>query len=370
MLKQYSTVSPFIEGGFMVSMGCGSPPSTHRGAECTAFELVFDWLSYTLPDGYDVGQCLPGYERLDWVELPFGRYGYQSARKCGNITVYSNGKKGMGTHVVMTGQGCREYGEYISEDWRGYLLYLLTLGARIVRLDVALDDFTGVATVERVIAALEAHEYSSVWRNWHPMGGGMKNGRRTGKTVYIGSPESDFYLCVYDKAAEQASKGKLGLIDCGGRENTSTGDSAASSEVWTRFELRAKDGRATDLAWRIARAGAEDVGQVVAGILRGHLEFKVPEVGDSNRRRWKCAEWWEAVLHGAAKARLVARVVKRTLEDIKRWLERQVAPSLALVLMEQGGALDWVHELVRNGRSRWRPRHLAMLGVSYAGGVG
>lgn len=51
----------------------------------------------------------------------------------------------------------------------------------------------------------------------------------------------------------------------------------------------------------------------------------------------------------------------RTLETVRAWVERQVAPSLALLVKAEGGAVDWLYLLLKEGAARLTPAQLALL---------
>lgn len=348
----------------MVSCGANPPPATNRGVEHTnSYSSRLDYLSYMLPLSIPLEYAVPGYASIDWQEMPHGGYGYKSLKRAGHVSIYYEGRPEMGTYVQISGQGIDELGPYISDDWRGCLRYLVDLGVKVRRVDWALDDRSGAVTVDEVIAKLERDEYTSIWKDWDPYGGGKKAGKRTGKTVYVGSRRSDMYLCVYDKASERASKQQGRLLDGGvGRVKLGSSAAASSSEPWVRWELRAKGERAHALA--ILIAGCEDgeaVGGKVAGVLRRYLDFKESSQSDTNKGRWQTALWWDALLSGAEKLRLVVESVTRTLESVRCWLDYQAGPSIAMLMRAQGGALDWLMDIARDGDRRLRPRHWAML---------
>ena len=93
------------------------------------------------------------------------------------------------------------------------------------RVDVALDDRTGHATVSQVIAAADAGQAVMRWRTYDAKRRCSYKGQDDiqGEMVTFGSRQSESYLRVYDKRMEAAGKGKprrraLGALGVGVQE--------------------------------------------------------------------------------------------------------------------------------------------------------
>jgi hypothetical protein len=146
---------------------------------------------------------------------------------------------------------------------------------------------------------------------------------------------------------------------------------------WTRCELEFRRDRANAalLAFAgmrmptVAEALAGESGPVllevsgpaaIAGVLRGHLDFK--RVGTNTRlENCKSAPWWAAFLAGCDKARLVVRPVVRSVERSLKWIGKQVAVSLGLVLAAEGFGVRTLHALAQYGQTRFAKKHREML---------
>ena len=71
--------------------------------------------------------------------------------------------------------------------------------------------------------------------------------------------------------------------------------------------------------------------------------------------------WWKAFMGGAARLRLgVSCVAEVALADVRRWLMRQVAPSLGLLLIAGGGDAAELVSMAREGAGRLRGPRLAL----------
>ncbi len=51
----------------------------------------------------------------------------------------------------------------------------------------------------------------------------------------------------------------------------------------------------------------------------------------------------------------------QTLEGTKAWMKQQMGPTLSIIVEADGGDLDYVMELLQDGRKRQKPRHRALL---------
>ena len=48
---------------------------------------------------------------------------------------------------------------------------------------------------------------------------------------------------------------------------------------------------------------------------------------------------------------------QKSIDDMKDWLERQIAPTIAAVLTANEGDLSWLHEIIGKGAQRLSQRH-------------
>lgn len=333
----------------LLARGASAPPSSNTGVLHTerSNEVLIDWLSMTFPPVMALEEVLPHLEGVDaseWAPMDRGAMGYKQGLSRGHVKVFHDGREDMGVHVALSGQGCRQFEAdklfFTEEHWRGWLASMLALGVTFTRFDTALDDMDSqfpALTMERVRGAISNQEVVSLFRKPAQITQSvdLKTGANSGDVVHFGSIMSEISVCIYDKAKEQL------LPD---------------ACHWVRCEMRAKKDRAQALVAAFVEEGTA----AVVSVLYGYLDFK--EQGeDSNRWRWRTASWWAVFLEGCSKARLTVRGVKRTLDRVKGWLLKQVAPSLALVVLAGGGAIDDLLSLVKEGRNRLTASHKAML---------
>lgn len=276
----------------------------------------------------------------EFIRMERGLLGYADQFRCGSISVLSRGSSSMGVHVILRGQGCREYETRFGDSWIELIKRVKSAGGHFTRLDIAIDDRSGYFTVDQVHSKIQAGEFRSVFRT----GGYRADYRftktgteRSGEGVYIGSKASSgLYLRIYDKAKEQNVP-----------------------MHWVRTEVVARDERADLLTDKIIEGTA--LGQIALGVLSRCINF-VDRSLDANKSRWAVCSWWTSFLGEVEKVRLSVEKVLKTIEEKADWIERQVAPVLSLLERKFGWAWGaYLEKLLRNGRSRWKQSHLLLL---------
>ncbi|MCD9125863.1 replication initiation factor domain-containing protein [Luteimonas fraxinea] len=109
--------------------------------------------------------------------------------------------------VELTGAGCRIFeaasnGCDHAQRWSLLASLLGCFDARITRIDIAADDFTGKYPVAWAIEKYEAGEFDR--RGQRPKARLIDDmGNKTGKTFYVGSRKSEQQLRVYEKGREK-----------------------------------------------------------------------------------------------------------------------------------------------------------------------
>lgn len=325
------------------------PPYTNRGAQITIppeNRSIIDWVAFTLmvDDPYQVLPILDLSPSL-FTEFSFGFSGYRKSLRFGNISVYYEGRDGMGCHVEMSGQGCRQYeGQFQENPWQGLFTTVLAAGGKFTRLDLAIDNVDGALSLERICAALQAQEVRTLFGEWRRIvKGGFREGERiTGETIYLGSSKSHVMFRIYNKAQESGINGQ-----------------------WIRFEIQLREKRAQEAARLFAAQG--DVGMLTTGIINNY--FAIINVDDSNVSRCTLQSWWAAWLESTEKIRLATEKATKLVSDTMEFIKRQYAPSFAMINRHLGkkGFAEFVQETVDDGHNRMSAKHEQMLAASAAG---
>ncbi len=267
--------------------------------------ILFDWLTFTLKDEWTPGQVARDVLYLNdvaWESLDKGRNGYRKRMFFENISILSDGADGMGVCVDMTGTGCRAFETFSTCSWDDLfseLLYLVEEGAaNITRLDVAFDDHTGILDIDRLRDDTDEHLYVSRSRTWKVEYGSA------GTTIYHGSPRSNMYIRIYDKAAEQ------GLED----------------KHWIRVEMQMRD----EIAVGYLKGLQQNTeGIQFRGVLHNYLRYVENSGDDSNMSRWPMTSYWEELLENIERIRCwSAPGMEYTIFNLERLIIHQIGNAL------------------------------------------
>jgi phage replication initiation protein len=295
--------------------------------------MRIDWIECTLKGA--TASILADLKQFfrTWQELDHGGMGYdQSARVWETGRVYwSSTRWDMGVHVRLPpsaleaagAEAVAVLGEFYRKD------------ASFTRLDIAADDTKGQLSLETIREKIVAGDMVTRARQVHEILALVG----LGHTLYFGSRESSTFGRIYDKAAEQMKAGKLYVGH------------------WIRVELEFKRERAHAAAEFICQ-NVETWRAAAQGWFLAFLDFKEHGV-DENKSRWETSAWWLAFLDYASKVRLfISRVVK-TVDDVKQWVNKQVAPSLFVLASTIGH--DDLFRMVGEASARLSSRHVEMI---------
>lgn len=297
----------------------------------------------------------------EWVVMDRGGYGYAHSLKRGQVTIYHGGNVNPdAVSVVVSGQGCRqleEEGLIGGPDvllrgvspWEAFLDELVRDGATFARLDVALDDRSGLLSITGMEEAFKSGDCSTRFRDMRAEVGYTSDGVTTGHTLYFGSRQSLMFVRVYHKGLEQIARGRA----------------EGEPEDWVRCELQARDERADALAQQIVTHGMRSV----ASVLWSYLDFKTPESREqftlsSDKYKRETVSWWKTFINRVEKSRLGVLPKIVDVEKMKQWVRRQVAPTLHVIVNASALGWDFISSLVLEGGERLKSHHVNAL-VAY-----
>lgn len=318
-----------------------------------------DWLEFTVMD-ITVEKALTEILQLPVTEfspLNKGRFGYHKQLKWvgGNIFVLYNDlpettenkpetADRMGVHMMLSGAGCRQY--EARQPLKKLLLFLTILDERVnfTRIDLAIDDRSDqLINFSRIHDAAINRLFTSRWSKWDELNSRRSaTGEYLGRTMYFGSQASDIFCRIYDKTLERKANSE---------------ETTGLPKHWTRLEVIYKKDRAKQLVYHIVDRHVP-VGTAIRGTLNQYIRFiKTPPNPDQNKSRWPTADWWTQLLDGVGKLQLTIEKEQKSIDDMKDWLERQIAPTIAAVLTANEGDLSWLHEIIGKGAQRLSQRH-------------
>jgi phage replication initiation protein len=297
----------------------------------------------------------------EWTETERGRHGYKSGLFRGDVYIWFDGGLGMGVFVELSGSACRQLeAEHLiqigSEEcpegefpftWTDFINMILLSGGHFTRLDVAVDDFTGVLDTARIKAYIEkaaivtSLEDCNVTENYN-----LRSGKKHGCTCYVGSKKSNMFVRIYNKQAEQFKKH-------GGKEGFDL------DAIWNRLEMQVRKDRAQKLAELLVAGGMG----AFAEVLNEAMSIREVNQHDDNRSRWSTASWWSEFIGTLKKASLWTRPEVRTVADGAEWLEKQAGPLLSAVMDAPDFGYKWLKRVLSEGAMRRKKKHQKMLEV-------
>lgn len=309
-------------------------PSTH----------LIDWYSFTIANTLELSDVFDLLE-LDpdrFMKLAYGRLGYKTVHQWGDISILSDGPIHNGIHVQMTGNGCRQYENGflcgVEEGWLSHFRRIRPYSPRTARLDVAMDIYT-LDVLKQLREAIRTGNLVSKFKTVKFIDSATATGENLGSTIYLGSRTSRVMVRVYDKGREQ------GL-----------------DTLWQRMELELKGDRA-DAFVSLFESGYS-VGELFSGVVNHYLSPRVPD-GTDNKTNWPVATWWIDLFKEAANIRLASEKPKQSAEDLTKWFEQNMAPTLSVVFEHKGmGDMKYLVDLILLGSVRRSERHRLMLNES------
>jgi DNA relaxase NicK len=173
----------------------------------------------------------------------------------------------------------------------------------------------------------------------------MGSGSDMGKTLCLGSRQSDSYLRIYDKAAEQRAK-----------ERPVDGP-------WVRWEMEWKAERAHAVGLAISALDQKSFQKYIVGVFRTAVDFRDCTREDDPKDRYYAPllPWWKVLTDGMARARLAITQSVKTIEDVKRWASKSLSPMLGLLCAHPEAGERWLVKTIVDGVDRWRSKHVALL---------
>ena len=140
-------------------------------------------------------------------------------------------------------------------------------------------------------------------------------------------------LRVYDKQLEQNQKAEDGEV---------------LEDPWVRWEFELKNERANiAVDFLIQR---KQLGEIIMELLTNYVRVIVND--DSNRSRCSAHPLWEKFVGAVGRLSLYVESVKKTMDEKKRWLIRQCLPTIAGVIIADGGSFDIITQHFDDAVSR------------------
>ena len=287
--------------------------------------MLLDYVRIRFPT-LDIGHVIKDILQLNiqyMIHEDFGHYSYTEHYYIGDIFVYTSPDEEKGVLLELKGKGCRQFESYLlaqERSWYDFLMDALVDGGVMKRLDLAINDHTGMLDIPELTEKCRNEECVSVFRSFKSYASGelVKHEEQDkagmGYTLYIGSLKSEVYFCVYEKSYEQYIK--LGIP-------------IEEAPIKNRFEIRLKNERAYYAVRDLLTY--YDAERTAFSIINRYVRF-VDKEADKKRSDWKLSVRWAWFIgENREPLKLTTKPEPYTLDRTLRWIQRQVDPTLKML---------------------------------------
>ncbi|WP_270651817.1 replication initiation factor domain-containing protein, partial [Coprococcus sp. AM97-06] len=160
--------------------------------------MLFDYVKIRFPT-LDIQHIIKDILKLNinyMLHEDYGHYSYTEHYSLGDIFIYTSADEEKGVLLELKGRGCR-------------LMDALVDGGVMKRIDLAINDHTGILDIPELAEKCRKREYIGKSRSYKFYQSGELIKHREddreymGRTLYLGSLKSDVYFCIYEKDYEQ-----------------------------------------------------------------------------------------------------------------------------------------------------------------------
>lgn len=307
--------------------------------------LLFDYVRIRFPT-MDIKHIIKDILKLNinyMLHEDYGHYKYTEHYYIGDVVIYTSDDEEKGVLLELKGKGCRQFESYLlaqERSWYDFFMDALVEGGVMKRLDLAINDRTGLLDIPELIKKCENEECISKFRSFKNYGSGelVKHNEADkggmGHTLYIGSFSSEVYFSCYEKNYEQYAK--LGIP-------------IEEVPIKNRFEIRLKNERAYYAVRELLTN--YDAEQTAFSIINQYIRFADKEP-DKRKSDWKTnARWSWFIGEGRPPVKLTTKPEPYTLERTLNWLQRQVAPTLKMLKkIDKDNQTDYLETIEQQAR--------------------
>lgn len=312
---------------------------------------LIDWFTFSVKGAVEPDQVIRDYLNIDadlFQDNCFGNFGYTRSKSLNGLMVYyapAEDRIGdMGVCVSMSGKGARTFEAHTRHKSKGTpfiaLARMLHIDDKvnITRVDLALDDKAGLLDLEVIADAVRDGHINSRIRDRRCIEG-YDVEKKAGMTIYLGAPQSEFRIRIYDKSKEQYKPNE-----------------PEYNQHWVRFEMVMRGDNAN--GFLNCLVNSENLGLLASGILNDKLSFI--ERDDSNISRCSFSPWWVKFLETLEAVDLVSKEeIQHSMERSIEWISRYIAPTLSLINDAKGYFM--IREFLSIGAAKRTKQQAAML---------
>lgn len=275
------------------------------------------------------------------IHEDFGFYSYSEHYRMGDIFILLSPEKEKGTLLELKGQGCRQFECFLlaqHRSWYDFFTDVLCENGVFKRLDLAINDMTGILDIPMLTEKCKNEECISVFRSFKSYRSGElvhsreENKMSMGNTLYIGSMKSEVYFCIYEKDYEQYVKFDISIEE---------------TPIKNRFEIRLKNERAYHAVKDLL--SDYDAEKTAFSIINRYLRF-VDKDETKERRDWKINSRWAWFIgENRKRLKLTTKPEPYSFWRTLNWLSHQVAPTLKAALkLDEVNHTTYIKDMVNH----------------------
>ena len=308
-------------------------------------DLLVDWLEFTcFQDFEELGSEERkkleswGFDLEKFEHLESGLMGYKK-RMWGNYAqILYAGNAGMRTHVILSAKGVRAY--EVNNKAENLINILTHEDISFTRIDLALDIKDNSIEFKQILEYLNNNYIVTRFKKYKYVVEKQlaEDGQQTlGETVYFGSRNSSIFIRIYDKAKQMKQE----------------------EGNWIRIEIVYKDEHANALALYISQS-KENLGVLFSKTLNNYIRF-VEKSNDSNKRRWKTADFWARILEDSGRLKLSFKGEEVDPKRTADWFKTKVAPSIAFLNLYWGGDMQTIENVITGAEEKMSEKYKKIL---------
>ncbi len=323
--------------------------------------ILFDWITFTIPEfpfelidnqtfasrlscglstdevlspvknrpayWWDVAAFL-GLSQCDWKDGQPSSLMYEFRAVCDGISIHytspfysadeTGRRRNKGFCIEMSGQGSRYFETYgkgnIYDLLTQILFYSESHAWKCTRLDLAFDDFSGLIDIEHMAAQAQNFEFTARSQTRKVIREAAEaDPHLDAISIVHGSKSSNLFIRCYDKRLE---RNRLEIPH------------------WIRLELQFRQENAMGIIEHLQR---ESIGHIFSGVLANYLNYRDPDLSDSNKRRWPVSDWWQNLIRGIDPIQVAEKkTVEYNRERLEHWVYGNMLGSLKTMLALDG----------------------------------
>jgi len=282
----------------------------------------------------------------DWYERDGGADGYNKSivgPEGVRIDYDRTGNAVAGTgyyfHLTLPGKACRMMSEASA---RKLIRFAVDNFGTATRIDLAMDDYQRVMPIDEIDRVTMTPDFVSRTHRVLTMRSHAPGSSEvTGQTLYVGGSKSRRILRIYDKWLEG------GELDC------------------IRWEMEEKKSAAAELMVQLTERDPitnkpKPWAEIAAARLVSFVDFRDSGSRYNVDQRTRL-EWFALLVSQIKRARVYPPSLPGTVDQMKQWVEKQIGPSLWVIVKAAAGSLEDIYGMIDRAEPRIRPRHKALL---------